>query len=461
MFACRIVLIFGVAAFPFFGVTARAQTAMYFDEAGLNNPTPGVPIQAEGTARLTHRLADGTMLVQEVRLVLARDTQGRFSYETDSVQPGNPLTTHAVLDPVNQRSLTWNSHLKKVTEESLGLKKLRVLVSPLPLEEDPLTRASHQKNKTTTGDLGTKTIAGVTATGTRMLTTIPAWTMGNPSDLVLRREVWISQELQLVLAESDEDPLSGTREVEITSIERAEPQATVFQPPADLPVEGRRSLMTGLPWGPDGVRMPSTAPVHAQQPTPPPQDMAKAIESAFPQTQPTATIPADQQASKEQVEQLFTLMHLRTQVESIRKMFPAMMKQQIEEQKNEMEANAGSGTQMSPELQTKIDQLIESFMVKAQNIYPVEAMLDDMAAIYQRHFTRADVEAYITFYQSPAGQHLLEQQPGIMREYMPLAIQRSQENMKGLKDDLLKELTELMKSCGQCTQPAAAPAAPK
>jgi hypothetical protein len=30
-------------------------------------------------------------------------------------------------------------------------------------------------------------------------------------------------------------------------------------------------------------------------------------------------------------------------------------------------------------------------------------MLDDMAAIYQRHFTREDVDAYIVFYSTPSG----------------------------------------------------------
>ncbi len=60
------------------------------------------------------------------------------------------------------------------------------------------------------------------------------------------------------------------------------------------------------------------------------------------------------------------------------------------------------------------------YIQKAMTIYSAEDMIEDMTAVYQRHLTGADVDAMIAFYSSPAGQHLLDAQPSIMKEYMPI-----------------------------------------
>ena len=80
-------------------------------------------------------------------------------------------------------------------------------------------------------------------------------------------------------------------------------------------------------------------------------------------------------------------------------------------------------------------------MKKAFQIYPAEEMLSDMKTVYQHHFTSDDIYGILTFYRSPAGQHLLEQQPSIMKEYMPLVMGRVQERSKKLSDDLVKEMS--------------------
>ena len=49
---------------------------------------------------------------------------------------------------------------------------------------------------------------------------------------------------------------------------------------------------------------------------------------------------------------------------------------------------------------------------------PVDEMLDAMVPIYQKHLTKSDLDAILTFYNSPAGQKLLREQPAMMQEGM-------------------------------------------
>ncbi len=198
-----------------------------------------------------------------------------------------------------------------------------------------------------------------------------------------------------------------------------------------------------------------------------------ALSSTFvhPQTvQPTAAatpapaadapsvVPPDQQATKEQVAKLFEVMHLREQYASMMKMFPAMIQQQMRQQEKETMASLpGGGQDLDPKLQSELNGVVDRYIEKAMSLYPVDEMLDDVAAIYQRHFTREDVDAYIAFYSTPAGQHFLQMTPVIMKEYMPLVMQRTQERSKDLISEMVKELADVTKSI---TPPAAKPSTP-
>jgi hypothetical protein len=81
-------------------------------------------------------------------------------------------------------------------------------------------------------------------------------------------------------------------------------------------------------------------------------------------------------------------------------------------------------------------------------------MMGNITAVYQRHMSKSDVDAYIAFYSSPAGQHLLDAQPKIMQEYMPVVMGRVQKASANLTNDMTKELGDYIKSSG-ATSPAA------
>ena len=56
-----------------------------------------------------------------------------------------------------------------------------------------------------------------------------------------------------------------------------------------------------------------------------------------------SVIPPDQQPTKEQVAKLFEAMHIREQINSMMKMFPAMIQQQVRQQEKEMTENQSGG----------------------------------------------------------------------------------------------------------------------
>ena len=163
-----------------------------------------------------------------------------------------------------------------------------------------------------------------------------------------------------------------------------------------------------------------------------------------------AAMPVDQQPTKEQLAKLFEVMRLRQQLQSYLKMMPAMIQQQIQTQFKDATSKLG-GEPLTQDEQAQLDSVMHKYLEKAVNVVSIDEMLDDMATVYKRHVSGSDVDAYIAFYQSAAGQHLLDAQPAIMQEYMPLAMDRMKERSKELTDQMIADIAKF----GKTTTPAA------
>src|SRR5439155_1320512 len=92
-------------------------------------------------------------------------------------------------------------------------------------------------------DLGTQTIAGVTAQGTRLTRTIPAGQIGNEKPITIVHERWYSNDLQMVVMSKRSDPWSGETTYTLTNINRTEPDASLFTVPSAYTVtQGHRGI---------------------------------------------------------------------------------------------------------------------------------------------------------------------------------------------------------------------------
>ena len=90
-------------------------------------------------------------------------------------------------------------------------------------------------------DLGTQTIAGVSAQGTRYTRTIPVGQIGNEKPIVIVSEHWYSNDLQMTVMSKRSDPRFGETSYTLTNIQRSEPAASLFAVPSDYTVHARRA----------------------------------------------------------------------------------------------------------------------------------------------------------------------------------------------------------------------------
>jgi hypothetical protein len=85
--------------------------------------------------------------------------------------------------------------------------------------------------------LGTQSIEGVMAEGTRVTLTIAAGKIGNERPIVTVNERWYSQELQTAVLTKNSDPRMGETTYRLTNINRSEPDPSLFQVPADYTID--------------------------------------------------------------------------------------------------------------------------------------------------------------------------------------------------------------------------------
>ena len=84
--------------------------------------------------------------------------------------------------------------------------------------------------------LGTQTIEGVLAEGTRTTTTFPVGFMGNDRPITTVSETWTSPDLKTAVLSKTSDPRFGDTTTKLTNIVMAEPDQALFQVPADYSI---------------------------------------------------------------------------------------------------------------------------------------------------------------------------------------------------------------------------------
>ena len=151
--------------------------------------------------------------------------------------------------------------------------------------------------------------------------------------------------------------------------------------------------------------------------------------------------PADAPAEKEDVQQLFATLHLSEMMQNVMK---ASMQQQKQITREALKKKMPS---MTDEDFKRMDTFIDEF---AKSI-DLNAMLDDMIPVYQRHLSKQDVSAMLAFYNTPTGQKLLREQPAMMAEGMQAMQPRMQKMMSDLMDKVEQMVSEETKKPATAT----------
>ena len=274
----------------------------------------GAPYSATLTSEFMQTLSDGTVIDRKTTGMIARDGMGRTRRETTlpAIGPfatsGTPPTMISIDDPVAQKHYMLNPADKTAREMGPGPKMGgfggvreagrngdggRGFAMRVPGGHDGgPDGGSHDGgpkmpggDQAVTVSLGTKTVQGVMVEGTRTTRTIPAGMMGNQQAIVISFEKWYSPDLLTNVMTVRSDPFTGKTTFMLTNLKRGEPDASLFQVPADYKMimgGPGRNMMYGhkgdgqmgpgahMRRGPGGADGSGGGPNSNQAPPPPP-----------------------------------------------------------------------------------------------------------------------------------------------------------------------------------------------
>jgi hypothetical protein len=216
----------------------------------IGDPVENAPYSAEIVNEVTQELADGNRIERRTTGLAARDGRGRVrrEHQLASIGPVVPegearmvtisdpvARVHYSLDPVRKVAIRSRpprgvrAHRAQI-DGPAGPMILNKGVGPevaLDVRDEP------EPPDVKTEQLGTKEYEGVRAEGTRAIATLPAGAIGNVRPIEIVSERWYSPELRVVVYSRRADPRFGETIYRLTNITRAEPDASLFQVPAD------------------------------------------------------------------------------------------------------------------------------------------------------------------------------------------------------------------------------------
>ncbi|MCL2877803.1 MAG: DUF2059 domain-containing protein [Acidobacteria bacterium] len=153
-----------------------------------------------------------------------------------------------------------------------------------------------------------------------------------------------------------------------------------------------------------------------------------------------APLPEEQRATAGQIAILLDAMRIKEQMASIMDMIPALMQQQMQKQ-----LEAFGGLQLTPEQEEQVTKFLRRRLEQSMNLYPMEEIIADTGTVYQKYISREDADVVIAFYQTPAAQRLIDAQPAVAQEYLPLVMSRLETRLQAFTEETARESQELLK----------------
>jgi hypothetical protein len=229
------------------------------------------PYSAEAVTESTQVLADGNRINRKSVTRVYRDGEGRTRRE--ELNESGTVVSVSIVDPVGNVTYVLNpasrtayrdglrismaggfgtgaegmrgrAPVAATTVEAQTKEKIEAVARmreasggpPPPPPAPPAERVGIERSlagTTAREDLGTQTIEGVPATGSRTTTTIPAGAIGNLQPIKVVAEQWFSSDLGVLVMTKHSDPRVGDTIYRLQSIVRAEPDRSLFTLPPD------------------------------------------------------------------------------------------------------------------------------------------------------------------------------------------------------------------------------------
>lgn len=140
-------------------------------------------------------------------------------------------------------------------------------------------------------------------------------------------------------------------------------------------------------------------------------------------------------ASKEDVAKLFEVMHIRDMMKQV---MDIAVKQSRQLARNQMKKDFPN---MPPDQAAQMDRMMDDMF----NGLPIEQLLQNMVPVYQKHFTKGDMDAILAFYSSSAGQKFIKETPAITQESMQASYGLLQQYMQTTMQKVRQRAEQMQK----------------
>jgi hypothetical protein len=144
---------------------------------------------------------------------------------------------------------------------------------------------------------------------------------------------------------------------------------------------------------------------------------------------------ANAPASKVDVERFLDAMHTRDMTKSMMNAMTVQMHKMVHEQ-----------VLKQPNLPADSEERLNKLTDSVYKEMPVDELIDVMIPVYQKHFTKGDMDALVAFYSSPTGEKMVKEMPAIMSESMQAASGILQEMMAKMTQRVNDEIAQMQKS---------------
>jgi uncharacterized protein len=144
--------------------------------------------------------------------------------------------------------------------------------------------------------------------------------------------------------------------------------------------------------------------------------------------------PADAPASKQDMEKYLAIMHTR---DVMKTMMDAMSKQMHQIFAEQLKKDPA----MTPQAEARVNKMMDD-IIKSM---PIDDLMDAMIPVYQKHFTKGNIDDLLAFYSTPTGQKVIKELPAITAEAMQAATPIYKTMMATAMQRVQDELAQMQK----------------
>jgi hypothetical protein len=144
--------------------------------------------------------------------------------------------------------------------------------------------------------------------------------------------------------------------------------------------------------------------------------------------------PADAPASKADIEKYLDVMHTRDMMKT---MMDAISKQMHQLVKEELKKRPDASPEQEARATKMADDMLKNF--------PIDEIIDAMIPVYEKHFTKGNIDDLLAFYATPTGQKIVKELPAITTEAMQAAMPVTQKMMANMTQRLQDQIAQMQK----------------